>query len=120
MKKFYLASDDYGSSDPRECHFVRFVEGTIRDEQYLLVEVNPPLPGSLLERKEEIRDVILALKQPSQTLDDVGRSNVFVDIVVSPHDIGYKIDEREVRRIGVGALHSTLAKARADSPIDDG
>jgi hypothetical protein len=134
MVTLYLGFED--EVGLRTCRVVGSVLGTLREEEYLVAEVDPPFPGDYLDRAEGIRETILAIRRgkwhgPNVDLENhyfnrdegiqevisalqrgevppaLGKIPITVACVVSPEPIfKKKIDERRLKKIGWGSIHS--------------
>jgi|ERR1051325_743614 hypothetical protein len=117
LKTFYLASHDYvDSPEPRLCSLLYFVNQSSREND-LMVEVDKPLPFPG-DGGESTSQILLAFCDPKQTIDDVGRTTIMVDIFLPKANFPGGEQPGHLLRIGVGTLHPNYKEALEHSPID--
>lgn len=119
MKKFYLSTHDYITSpEPRECFF-EFKQNGKKYSNYILVKISPPLPKDS-DMDKEVDKLLLHFYNEAQTIDDIGKQIVMVNIFV-PYELEKDEnlwDEKKfIERIGTGKLHGSYEEALRDSPI---
>src|SRR5690349_7845800 len=118
-KEFYLSSHDFGSdSRPRRCELVQEVTGSRPNSDYLLVRVEPPLWTRFRDGpRTEFRSIILSIIG-RETIRDIGKKPVSVEVVLCPMYSGGVVDETRCSKIGTGGLHATYNEASRDSPAE--
>lgn len=120
MSTFYLASHDYISSpQPRRCEPIAMLIGMHRDDCYLLVNIDPLLPGQLFGLKADLKTLVLSPCGGKDSLKRIGKEPVMVDILSPAIEKDTFFDESKTYRIGVGTLHASLKDANAFSPLED-
>jgi len=86
--------------------------------RYVEVKISPSLVTTHWDEPErEFNHLILALAGPKQ-IDDIGRADVLVDVIICPSYTGGRVDERFCSRVGTGSLHSTYNDAMSLSPVE--
>ena len=83
-----------------------------------MVELDKPLPFPAKHGGESVSQILLSFCDPKQTIDNVGRTSVMVDIFLPGAD--FLGDERpeHLRKIGIGTLHPNYKEAAEYSPLD--
>jgi len=116
-REFCLSSHDFGAdSRPRRCTVTSEPRGLRPGSRYIEVKISPSLVTTHWDEPErEFDHLILALVGPKQ-IDDIGRANVIVDVIICPSYNGEIVDERLCSRAGTGSLHLEYADAVRVSP----
>jgi hypothetical protein len=120
MATFYMTSSEFESLRPvRRCQPIRRVRWGARDD-WMLVEINPPLAGqSLGLGGEEVTQVALTTRHQGTSLFPIDRWPVYVHVALSPTghtDQSGAIEREPVEAFGWAEIYPTEAGARAASP----
>lgn len=114
-KNLYIyMSDLIENPNVRECRIIKFVKGKLRpNDKYILAEIVPPLlPFPECNIKENVSNVVLALVDNTQDLDDVGREIVMAEIVYPRYDKKGNVDEDISVKLGIVTLHLDFENAK--------
>lgn len=118
-KEFFLSSHDFGAdSRPRKCTVTSEPKGLRPGSRYVEVNVSPSLVTTYWDEPErEYENLILAPVEPRH-IDEIGRADVVVDILICPSYNGESVDERLCSRVGTGSLHLAYTDAMRVSPAE--
>lgn len=119
IEEFYLAHECVGDPMPRRCVPIRHVSRHDERHTCVLVSVSPPLRVRLPEGHVQSLDKLVLVLLGDRSLEDIGNSEVIVDIVICPtYSEDWYLDEGSCSRIGTGALHASYETAVEDSAIE--
>lgn len=114
---FYLASmDSLDFVPPRECALIEVVSWS-KTEKVLRVQLDRPIPPEPYHQTEPIEKLLLSFCDVSQDMEDIGKKNLMVNILLSvPAE---QMFVRAPVRIGIGTLHGSFEAALRSSPIEE-
>jgi hypothetical protein len=112
---FLTSSEGYGLESPRAC-MCRSRLGGRKGDDYLLVEIDPPLIGQRFGRgAEDIHVLVLATRHEGQSLFPVSEWPLYVHVALARRDLAgaANVAEGDLQLIGWGEIYRTEEDAAA-------